>query len=170
MQGWGFEEDYVEKLQFFAKVQGPADEKYLERFKLLRNHSIQWAFRGACIACPVSSNSYIGLRTDSHQKIKRSHIKNEFCIYIFHIYGVFVFFCSPIQRSACFFCLFACWVWSRGLLAMKEDPEQQAPPDAPPGSTPSINATFTSRTAGSRSSVSEVVQAYPDLTEIALLF
>jgi len=26
MQGWGFEEDYVEKLQFFAKVQGPADE------------------------------------------------------------------------------------------------------------------------------------------------
>jgi len=55
------------------------------------------------------------------------------------------------------------------LLAMKEDPEQQTPPDAAPGSTPSINATFTSRTAGSRSSVSEVVQTYPDLTEIALL-
>ena len=65
--------------------------------------------------------------------------------------------------------MFVGWVCSRGLLAMKEDPEQQTPPDAAPGSTPSINATFTSRTAGSRSSVSEVVQTYPDLTEIALL-
>ena len=76
----------------------------------------------------------------------------------------------PLFRSCVYgFFMFVGWVCSRGLLAMKEDPEQQTPPDAAPGSTPSINATFTSRTAGSRSSVSEVVQTYPDLTEIALL-
>lgn len=48
------------KTSILREGAGPCWWEYLELFKLLRNHSIQWAFRGACIACPVSSNSYIG--------------------------------------------------------------------------------------------------------------
>eukprot|EP00435_Cladocopium_sp_Y103_P070296 s279_g35.t1 len=56
------------------------------------------------------------------------------------------------------------------LLAMKEDPEQSLPeaePAAQPGSVPGVQRRPSSQR--SRSSVSEVVMAYDDLLEIALL-
>jgi len=58
------------------------------------------------------------------------------------------------------------------LLAMKEDPEEKPPPDAAPGSVPPAVASASShtRTRPTRSSDTEIVDAYEDLMEVALLF
>ena len=53
------------------------------------------------------------------------------------------------------------------LLAMKEDPEQKAPPEAPLQSVPSVKSTL--QPTHSRSSDTEVVEALDELNEIALL-
>lgn len=57
------------------------------------------------------------------------------------------------------------------LLAMKEDPEQKAPPDAAPGSIPrNAFASAPSQTRTQSSSETEIVNAYEELMAIALLF
>jgi hypothetical protein len=55
---------------------------------------------------------------------------------------------------------------------MKEDPEEKPPPDAAPGSVPPAVASASShtRTRPTRSSDTEIVDAYEDLMEVALLF
>ena len=57
------------------------------------------------------------------------------------------------------------------LLAMKEDPEQKAPPDASPGSIPpSAFSSAAESLTRTRSSETEIVDAYEELMELALLF
>lgn len=55
------------------------------------------------------------------------------------------------------------------LLALKEDPEQSAPPDAPETTPPTTSVKSEAIPSRCSSTVSEVVEAYDELVEIALL-
>ena len=58
-----------------------------------------------------------------------------------------------------------------GLLAMKEDPEQKAPPDAAPGAIPAnASNAYSAASAVTQSSDTEIVDSYEELMEINLLF